>query len=52
MSTALSKYTITVSQGPYGSASCSLLEVGVFPTIVDSLVVETMSVGVFGRFVV
>ena len=44
---------VTVSQGPFGIASCSLLEVGVFPTIVDSLAtVEVMSVEVFWGFVV
>ena len=46
VSTALSKWTITASQRPFGITSCSLLEVGVFPTIVDSLAVEVMSVEV------
>ena len=36
------------SQGPFRIASCSQLEVGIFPTIVDSLAVEVMSVEVFG----
>ena len=51
MSTALSKYTIIAL--PFRIASCSLLEVGVFPTIVDSLAVEVMSaevlLGVWGE---
>ena len=38
MSTALSKYQKTASQGPFGIASCSLLEVGA--TIVTHLVKE------------
>ena len=32
------------SQGPFRIASCSQLEVGVFPTIVDSLTVEVRHV--------
>ena len=52
MSTALSKYIITASQGPFRIASCSLLEVGVFPAIVDSLAVEVMSVEVLLGFAV
>ena len=38
------------SEGPFGIASCSLLEVGVFSTIVDSLAIEVMSVEVLLGF--
>ena len=47
-----SRLYLTASQGPFGIASCSLLEVGVFPTLVDSLAVEVMSDEVLLGFVV
>ena len=52
MSTALSKYFYyNCSQGPFGIASCSLPEVGVFPIIVYLTgIVEVMSVEVLLGF--
>ena len=47
VSTALSK-----SWGLLGLLAAVLLEVGLFPTIVDSLAVDVMSVEVLVRFVV
>ena len=49
MSTASVRVDYNASQGPFRIDSCSLLEVGVFPTIVA---VEVMSVEVHLGFVV
>ena len=41
-----------MSQGPFGIIAAVLLEVGVFPTLVDSLAVEVISVEVLLVFIV
>ena len=43
---------ITAAHGPFGIASYSLVEVGVFHTIVHALAVEVISEEVFLGFVV